>query len=136
MDCSSPAWTSTPLSTTNGTSPNSSIYAREYASLNGQLINNPNLKGESNGQNNEFLVSSPSAYAQGYSDVSLDNNGDFVIVWESDINATWGVYGDYYTFNNSQYTAGSPTLLAANPNWGALSQRDGCHRSQPVRGSA
>ena len=111
-------WTSTPISTPNNTTnTNSSIYAREYDSLNGQLIANPTLEA----QGNEFLVSAASPYAQGLSDVAVDSNGDFVIVWESDNNSTWGVYDDYFTYANIQYTASGPSFLSPTPNWNGFS---------------
>ena len=56
---------------------------------------------------NEFQVSNSKfngTYLSGrtLSDVAMDANDDFVIVWEGDFESSaWGVYGDYFTATNA-----------------------------------
>ena len=66
----------------------------------------------------EFQISKSSTYAQTLSDVAMDANDDFVVVWEGDDQSSeWGVYGDY--FYNAGPNAGQatgPMLLNNTPN--------------------
>jgi hypothetical protein len=61
------------------------IYARRFNKLGTAL-------------NNEFQVNSTTAYWQENSDVAMDSNGNFVIVWQSDQQdgSSWGIYGQRY----------------------------------------
>jgi hypothetical protein len=88
-------WTYSPISQSGESSANSAIYAREYSS-GGAPIDNSTFQT----QGNEFQVSAPSSNAQSLSDVAMDSNDDFVIVWESDLQASaGGYYGDYFYAN-------------------------------------
>ena len=104
-------WTSSPVSTSNTNTGNAAIFAREYSPLGVPLGNN----------GNEIQISASSSSAQSLSDVAIDSNDDFVIVWEGDIqSATWGVYGAYFT-NTGTTTApvwseAGPMLLNKTPN--------------------
>ena len=47
---------------------------------------------------NEFQVTPSSTVGNSLSDVAMDSNDDFVVVWEGDLQSTsWGVYGKYFT---------------------------------------
>ncbi len=61
------------------------VYARRYNKL-GQALGN------------EFLVNSYTKNRQDNSDVAIDTNGNFVIVWQSDQQdgGSWGIYGQRY----------------------------------------
>ncbi|MGO9109891.1 MAG: Calx-beta domain-containing protein [Thermoguttaceae bacterium] len=101
-------WTSSPISVSNTNTANSSIYAREYTSSAAPI--------------NEFQVSNASSNAQTLSDVAMDANDDFVVVWEGDFQSstTWGVYGDYFTANTTTtpitWSQSGQMLLNNSPN--------------------
>ena len=67
---------------------------------------------------NEFQVTPSSTNANTLSDVAMDANDDFVVVWEGDFqsSSTWGVYGDYFT----AASAPSRTLPATWTSTGAM----------------
>jgi len=87
-------WTSTPITITNQNTANSAIFAREYNSLSVPL-------------GNEFQVTPSSLYARTLSDVAIDSNDDFVVIWQGYAqNPYLGIYGDYFT---AQATTSPPT---------------------------
>jgi hypothetical protein len=67
------------------------IYARRFNKLGTAL-------------GNEFLVNTTTTYWQEKSDVAMDSNGNFVIVWESDQQdgSSWGIYGQRYNSSGTR----------------------------------
>jgi len=63
------------------------IFARRYTNVNNQIT-----------AQTEFQVNTTTVDRQDNSDVAMDTNGDFIVVWESDLQDgnSWGIYGQRF----------------------------------------